>query len=611
MNFPKINLPKKRIAKISAGVLLALIVGYFLFWPKTATVAYVTEKAKKGTVEQVVSVTGTVSADKRIDLHFQKGGKVASVGVKEGDPVAEGDLLASLDSSTLDIQVQQAAASLESAEAALQLRLAGATDQEIALAQKDVDSAQVAYDVAVKGLANTKASTEAGLRKAEVTLKNARSSSGVNSTSSQQAVRDAYTNSKSSVTLALISARNAMNKMDEVMGINNEKLNDGFEDFLGGKNFTTKGAAVTAFTKAEGQLRTMEQQFASIGGAWTPEAADSFLPDVIAGLRTVREASRATFVLLDNSTPAGAVLTQALIDAFKASVSTNESALESSISTLEKSAQAVTNAKLGQDSTGLSSSTALENAQTAYDQTVVENAKLVDAAQADVQIKRSSLEKAQVALDLKRATPRPVDTAGLRAQVAAAQASYDLALQNVADSRIVSPIDGIVTNVPIEEGQNVTGAENAVTVITEQQVVKANVSETDVSKVKVGQTVTMTLDAFPRDQVFAGTIADINPAETVVQGVIYYQITLTFDTDEEGIKPGMTANIEVVAARKEGALSIPPQALQYKDNKPYVRVLEGGVPVEKGITLGIQGNTTVEVTDGLKEGEEVVLSEKK
>lgn len=602
---------RKRVAKITAGVLLAIIIGYFLFWPKSTTVAYVTEKVKKDTVEQVVSVTGTVSADKKIDLHFQKGGKVQAVNVKEGDPVEAGDVLASIDSSTLDIQAQQAAASLASAEAALDLRLAGATDQEIALAQKDVDSARVAYEVAVKSLANTKASAEAGLRKAEVTLKNAESSSGVNSTSSQQAVKDAYVNSKSSVTLALISARNAMNKMDEVMGINNEDLNDGFEDYLGGKNFATKGAAVKAFTQAEGQLRTMEQQFATIGGSWRAEEADSFLPDVIAGLRQVREAARATFVLLDNSTPAGLVLTQTLIDSFKASISTNESSLETAISTLEKSAQAVTNAKLGKDESGLSSSTALENAKTAYDQTVVENAKLVDGAQADVDIKKSSWEKAQVALDLKRATPRPVDTAGLRAQVAAARAAYDLALQNVADSRIVSPIDGIVTSVPVEEGQNVTGAESAVTVITQAQVVKANVSETDVSKVKVGQNVTMTLDAFPRDQVFAGTIADINPAETVVQGVIYYQITLTFDTNEEGIKSGMTANIEVVAARKEGALSIPPQALQYKDNKPYVRVLEGGVPVERSITLGIQGNTTVEVTDGLKEGEEVVLSEKK
>lgn len=601
----------KRIAKISTGVLLSAIVGYFLFWPKSETVAYVTEKTKQDTVEQVVSVTGTVSADTKIELHFQKGGKVAAVNVKEGDAVAVGDVLSSIDSSTLDIQAQQALASLQSAEAALQLRLAGATEQEIALAQKDVDSARVAYEVAVKGLANTKSSAEAGLRKAEVTLKNAESSSGVNSTSSQQAVKDAYTNAKSSVTLALISARNAMNKMDEVMGINNEDLNDGFEDFLGGKNFSTKAVAVTAFTRAEAQLVPLERQFATIGESWTTAEADAFFPDAIAGLREVREAARAVFVLLDNSTPAGVVLTQALLDAFKNSVSSQESSLESAISTLEKSAQAVTNAKLGKDEKGLSSSTALENARTAYDQTVVENAKLIDGAQADVDIKKSAWEKAQVALDLKRATPRPVDTAGLRAQVAAARSAYDLALQNVADSRIVSPIDGIVTNVAVEEGQNVTGAENAVTVITEAQVVKANVSETDVSKVRVGQNVTMTLDAFPRDQVFAGTIADVNPAETVVQGVIYYQITLTFDTKEEGIKPGMTANIEVVSARKQGALVIPPQALQYKDNKPYVRVLEGGVPVERSITLGIQGNTTVEVTDGLKEGEEVVLSEKK
>jgi multidrug efflux pump subunit AcrA (membrane-fusion protein) len=119
----------------------------------------------------------------------------------------------------------------------------------------------------------------------------------------------------------------------------------------------------------------------------------------------------------------------------------------------------------------------------------------------------------------------------------------------------------------------------------------------------------MTIDSFSLDKIFNGKIIAIDPAETVVQGVIYYKTTVQFDQNYPDIKSGMTANMDILASTKENVLMVSPQAVQYRDNKPFVRVLENNKPVEKKVTLGLEGNQKIEITGGLNSGEQVILYE--
>ncbi|MCP4179847.1 MAG: hypothetical protein GY756_18965, partial [bacterium] len=105
-------------------------------------------------------------------------------------------------------------------------------------------------------------------------------------------------------------------------------------------------------------------------------------------------------------------------------------------------------------------------------------------------------------------------------------------------------------------------------------------------------------------------VINIDPAETVIQGVIYYQMTAIFDTTHPDIRSGMTVNLDILAEKKENVITISPQAVNYKDNKAFVRVLENEAPKEKEVETGLEGNKYVEIQSGITEEEVIILFEK-
>jgi len=135
-----------------------------------------------------------------------------------------------------------------------------------------------------------------------------------------------------------------------------------------------------------------------------------------------------------------------------------------------------------------------------------------------------------------------------------------------------------------------------------------NVSETEIAKVKLQDRAEMTLDALGPEEKFEGKIIEIDPAETVVSGVIYYQIKSVFDARDERIKPGMTVNLDIVTAQKENVLSLPYFVVKQSNGGKYVEVLKNGQRERKTIQTGLEGETMVEITSGLDEGEKVISS---
>ncbi|KKR25666.1 MAG: RND family efflux transporter MFP subunit, macrolide-specific efflux protein MacA, partial [Candidatus Peregrinibacteria bacterium GW2011_GWE2_39_6] len=175
---------------------------------------------------------------------------------------------------------------------------------------------------------------------------------------------------------------------------------------------------------------------------------------------------------------------------------------------------------------------------------------------------------------------------------------------------LTAPTSGVVTQINGEVGENVSQSEDFLVMISDQLQIVANVSETDIGKVKLGNKVALTLDAFSFDQLFEAEIIKIDPAETVIQGVIYYQVTAMFDKqDNTLIKPGMTANMAIITAQKDHVLAIPIRAVKYDEARTYVLIqnsVAGGEPIEVDVTLGIRGDQYVEILSGLKENDKVI-----
>jgi HlyD family secretion protein len=193
------------------------------------------------------------------------------------------------------------------------------------------------------------------------------------------------------------------------------------------------------------------------------------------------------------------------------------------------------------------------------------------------------------------------------AKIAQARASVESAQAKIQNARIIAPISGTVTQFDAKVGQLASQSSPLVSLIGNGGFeVDAGVSETDVGKLAVGNTATMTLDAFT-NETFSGLVFYIAPAQTNTQGVISYQIKISFDKIDLRLKSGLTANIDIQTKKKDDVLNLPQYAILQNDNGTFVETLVGKNVVTTPVTLGIQDQKgNVEILSGVTEGEQVI-----
>ena len=204
-----------------------------------------------------------------------------------------------------------------------------------------------------------------------------------------------------------------------------------------------------------------------------------------------------------------------------------------------------------------------------------------------------------------------------------AKESVATARTNLGYSYIYSPIDGVILSKSVEEGQTVAASFSTPTLFTiandlsKMQVV-ANVDEADIGQVEVGQPVSFTVDAFP-DETFEGTVTQIRLEAQVNSNVVTYEVVIEAPNPDLKLMPGLTADISIYVLKIDGVLLLPAKALHYRtDAKGHgtseegvhrIWVLENGKPQPKRITLGANDGIHYQVTEGLKQGDKVVVGE--
>ncbi|NBH04343.1 HlyD family efflux transporter periplasmic adaptor subunit [Amycolatopsis sp. SID8362] len=138
-------------------------------------------------------------------------------------------------------------------------------------------------------------------------------------------------------------------------------------------------------------------------------------------------------------------------------------------------------------------------------------------------------------------------------------------------------------------------------------VVNTSVAEIDVSKVKTGQKATVTLNALP-DKPIQATVSSINLTPTTSGSVVSYGAQLALTAPPDGLRPGQSASVVITVASADNALSVPAAAVTTAGNTNVVTVQENGQNVTRQVQIGIRGESTVQITSGLTEGESVVLT---
>ncbi len=229
-------------------------------------------------------------------------------------------------------------------------------------------------------------------------------------------------------------------------------------------------------------------------------------------------------------------------------------------------------------------------------------------SQSDLDLAATNFRDAQAQVDVAQA------------QVDQAVATLDSANLDLGYTAIYSPVNGIVVSRNVDAGQTVAASFQTPTLfviaqdLTQMQV-NANVSESDIGGVEEGKQANFRVDAYPK-QFFEGTVTQVRNAPINIQNVVTYDVVITVDNRALKLKPGMTANVTIVTAKKETPLRVPNGALRFR---------MPGVPVDRKVSqlwvmdqnkqarqiviaTGIVDSLFTEIAEGiLKEGDRVIL----
>ncbi len=172
---------------------------------------------------------------------------------------------------------------------------------------------------------------------------------------------------------------------------------------------------------------------------------------------------------------------------------------------------------------------------------------------------------------------------------------------------IRAPFSGVLASVAVRRGDTVNSGTTVATLITTEKVAELSLNEIDAAKVKVGQSATLTFDAFD-DVSITGTVAEVDMVGVVSQGVVNYTVRITFDTDDERIKPGMTVSADIVTEKHADVLAVPVSAVKTERNKSYVEVPVGDEGASATLTkvfveTGASNDEFIEIVSGLAVGD--------
>lgn len=173
---------------------------------------------------------------------------------------------------------------------------------------------------------------------------------------------------------------------------------------------------------------------------------------------------------------------------------------------------------------------------------------------------------------------------------------------------ILAPLDGTIIVRNVEPGQTVTSSD-VLLVMSDRLTVKARVDETDIGSIRLQQTAETTLDAYP-DEKISGIVDKIAYDSKTVNNVTTYIVDVLPNTTPDVMRSGMTANVTFFLDSKDNVLVLPTNAVRIKGDKRYVLLppkLSTSAPIEKEIRTGISDGNKIEITDGLVEGEKVLI----
>ncbi len=225
---------------------------------------------------------------------------------------------------------------------------------------------------------------------------------------------------------------------------------------------------------------------------------------------------------------------------------------------------------------------------------------------------QSSLQSAKDNLSLKEAGATPEEIKAQEAIVKSEEASLTNAQAQYRKTLITAPFSGIITKMDVEVGGQASVSVPQISMISKGNfIIESFIPEINISSITVGNEAEATLDAYGEEVVFSAHVINVDPAETIKDGVSTYKVELEFDELDPRIRSGMTANVLITTLKKENVLSVPQGIIERIDGKNYVYKLVGDTKVKQEVSIGeVSSMGSAEILSGLAAGDVVLLTGK-
>ena len=540
---------------------------------------------ERGNLVSTISPTGEVYAPRQVDLAFddiKNKTLLIELNVEPGQKVVAGDVLARIDPTALERAVIQAEADLTVAQDNLDTARNPYSDLDLIQAELAVEQAEVALEEARENLTDTRnPATELDLTQARLAVDQAK-------TSLASAKESLATLEAGPTEAELASAEAAVAAAEE-----------SYEKVLARPNPEDIEREKLALDRARNSLwSTQMSRDATCGGPQRGSACDSAEVSVLNGEISVQLAEMS--------------YQEALLPATASEIANAAAQVQRAKEELEELRNSPDAVDLAQaESQVTQAEYNLAKAQESLAELEAGAGKL-DLVRAETQVTLAeyNLAKAQESLDDVKAGPDPKEIEVAEAKMVSARATLEEAQDVLASATMVAPYDGTIISVGVEVDDLVWPDSLIITLADLSDLrVRAMVDETDISKVEIGQPVEVTFDAFPGKR-FWGEVLEVPLQGSLVQSILIYEVPVSLaGATDVSLKPGMTANVDIVVGRRENALLVPVMAVQQGEegNVVLVQDIPDGPEVPTQVQVGLDDGMYVEVVRGLNEGDQVLV----
>jgi HlyD family secretion protein len=539
---------------IAIGILF-LIVVYAIYRSTRNTAgetSYVIGTVEKSTIVSSISGSGQVSAGRMLEVKPEASGTVVYIGVKEGQEVFQGALIAQLDSTSAQKSVRDAEANLRSAQISKEKLQQPADSLSILQAENSLTQSKNDLAKAYEDSFNTISNTFLDLPTAMTGLDSILH--GVDADPSQNAAWNVsyYGDSAAQFETA---------------------VNEGK-----GRKYASDADQKYTIAKAAYDKNFNDYKNSSRNGDTT--ATQNLLNQTYETAKLVSDAVKAT---------------QNLIQYYQDSL-TGASRTPTVKSTTHITSLSGYTSKVNTDVSSLLSTK----------NTIANNLVTIPE-------KEASLAKLKAGADT-------LDIESSQLSLTRAQNSLQDAKDLLDNYYVRAPFTGTLAKLNVQKGDTASSGSAVATLIARDQVVDIPLNEVDVSKVSIGDKATLSFDAID-ELTLTGRVAAIDTIGTVTQGVVNYTVTISFDSTDARVKPGMSTTASIITEVRADVLTVPGTAVKTSGGTSYVQVfpvtpktvdasgnvLSKTAPERITVTTGISDDTNTEILTGLTEGQEIVV----